>query len=149
MFTFICIILPRHYNIPSTTNGNDHDDDSNTMSPHHHHHQPDKKSHRYVFLYHVHFTDNIFCYWQCKRWDGTIPTPTTTTSMCLPPPPLPPHIVNAISPPSSPPAPPVMWHFHHASLPSFAILTNPDHSRFCPLTPDLDLNICGLRWIFC
>ena len=39
--------------------------------------------------------------------------------------------------------------FHHASLPSFAILTNPDHSRFCLLTPDPGLNICGLRWIFC
>ena len=43
----------------------------------------------------------------------------------------------------------VTWHFHHASLPSFAILTNPNHSRFRPLTPDLDLNICGLRRIFC
>ena len=43
----------------------------------------------------------------------------------------------------------VTWHFHHASLPSFAVLANPDHSRFRPLTPDLDLNICGLRRIFC
>ena len=43
----------------------------------------------------------------------------------------------------------VTWHFHHASLPSFAVLTNPDHSRFRPLTPDPDLNICGLRRIFC
>ena len=43
----------------------------------------------------------------------------------------------------------VMWHFYHASLPSFAILTNPDHFRFHPLTPDLDLNICGLSRIFC
>ena len=43
----------------------------------------------------------------------------------------------------------VTWHFHHASLLSFAILTNPDHSRFCPLTPNPDLNICGLRRIFC
>ena len=39
----------------------------------------------------------------------------------------------------------VMWQFYHASLLSFTILTNPDHSRFHPLTPDLDLNICGLR----
>ena len=31
----------------------------------------------------------------------------------------------------------------------FAVLTNPDHSRFRPLTPDSDLNSCGLRRIFC
>ena len=43
----------------------------------------------------------------------------------------------------------VTWHFHHASLPSFTVLTNPDHSRFHPLTPDPDLNIYGLRRIFC
>ena len=45
--------------------------------------------------------------------------------------------------------PGVMWQFYNASLLSFTILTNPDHSCFCPLTPNLDLNICGLRWIFC
>ena len=43
----------------------------------------------------------------------------------------------------------VMWQFHHASLPSFTILTNPDHSRLHPPTPDPDLNICGLRQLFC
>ena len=43
----------------------------------------------------------------------------------------------------------VTWHFHHASLLSFAILTNPDHSHLRPPTSDPDLNICGLRWSFC
>ena len=43
----------------------------------------------------------------------------------------------------------VTWHFYHASLLSFAILTNPDYSHFRPLTPNPDLNICGLRRIFC
>ena len=43
----------------------------------------------------------------------------------------------------------VTWQFYHASLPSFTILTNPDHSHLCLPTPDPDLNICGLRQIFC
>ena len=43
----------------------------------------------------------------------------------------------------------VTWHFHHASLPSFAVLTNPNHFHFRPLTPNPDLNIYGLRRIFC
>ena len=127
MFTFICIILPRHYDVPSTTNGNNHDDDSNTMSPHHHHHQPDKKSHRYVF-YTMFILLTIFLGAIDNVNDRMAPFPlpppphqhdtstptftTTTTSKCLPPPPLPPHIDmstqlhHLLSQPQHPPPPP-------------------------------------------
>ena len=43
----------------------------------------------------------------------------------------------------------VMWHFHHAPLPSFSILTNPNHSHLRLPTPTMDLTICGLRQLFC
>ena len=93
------------------------------MSPHHHpwrrpwqqlqHHvatsptpPPDKKSHKFVFLYHFHFTNNILGAIDSDNVnDGTAPPPQSPHPS--------PHRRNMFTPTLSPPPPHQRIHHHH------------------------------------